>query len=307
MITFKPWEIVDNKCIRDESEWERIRSIDSYNRMPRIDRNKSISESFARPLVNVVTDVFQNWRDIIVDSVRGQQLNICRTHNQIFTHVNICPKWENCKWNSNILTISDLLRDLFALIDSCPNLDFLIETEDLSKELFPYKDICKVRVRSDWKNLHLSTFVNSQQQSDEIIPKLLELKSLVGKIGVNWNPVGGIDLSGWLGRKRQFTRDDSGIMSEHETWIDFLTIEAKKNRQTFHSGDTVIAEIDAESNPTDLTIIREVIKQCESAGVEVRIRSLGTEWYSEGDDQCHQPFADNPDEWPKDLQLYKEN
>ena len=155
------------------------------------------------------------------------------------------------------------LHDLFGLIDSCPNLDFLIETE------FPERVHGVIQTSSSVSyseskgmhyrdNLHLAAIVNNQLEADERIPQLLHLKDLCKTVGVNWNPCGGeIDFK-------------LNVTYENEPFFDFLVIGEKSvKRQT-----------------SNLAHIRSVIGECENAGVEVRIRSLGN--------------------WPTDLQLYAE-
>lgn len=174
------------------------------------------------------------------------------------------------------LTIDDLRRDLFAVIDSCPHLDFILLTKrpENVRRMWPWRcGNCHYGVRSEevgmgrcWQcgyeldsdfrpNVWLLTSISDQATADAMIPPLLACRDLVPVYGVSAEPllgpiqfakVPGFNLSGSAGQDliRNF-------------WV------------------IVGGESGHGARPCNVAWIRSLADQCKAADVPCFVKQLG--------------------------------
>lgn len=95
-------------------------------------------------------------------------------------------------------TLANLRRDLFATIDACPMLDFLLLTKRPQnvRGMWPMSYDCPAD-QAIWlrPNVHLLTSISTQADADALIPHLLACRELVPVLGVSVEPLlGEIDF-----------------------------------------------------------------------------------------------------------------
>lgn len=154
-----------------------------------------------RVFVNSLCDVFEDWAGPISDH-HGRQL-FTINGEEAFTEA----EYPECRE----LTMDDLRRRLFSIIDQCPHLDFLILTkrpENIRKMWPDYsyhacvsgdcphwnKDECDPHTGYR-ENVWLLTSVSNLQTANLMIPHLLKCRDLVPVLGVSLEPMlGEVDL-----------------------------------------------------------------------------------------------------------------
>ena len=149
-------------------------------------------------------------------------------------------------------TTADVLARVFRLIDSCPNLEWIVPTSHPErvrevvvdqikrhgKETEPYK----------WDMLNIAVRVSTQAEADERIPAVLALRDLVGKVLLWAEPTERIDLTNFLYR-------ECGEHHDPETYaLDGVIISGKR-------GQGIARELVAKRR-------QSLIDQCEAAGVD---------------------------------------
>jgi hypothetical protein len=167
MTTFTPWRFRNNQCIvASERAWK----------MPD-DINRDAVKAFAhyscgggpnkpplsRPLIRLGVDAFAAWSGLIIDR---DERELMSCHG--------CGKWtgfmnDPCDCDEPLrarvprkLAMADLLTRLFALIDSTPNVDYLLPTQwlDNVRGMVPHRDDrlecsqCAWRGLEEEKNRH---------------------------------------------------------------------------------------------------------------------------------------------------------
>lgn len=225
--------------------------------------------------------------------------------------------------------------DLFRLIDSTPNLDWLLLTkrpenigrmwhtrshvEDGGLEWGKSEPTAK-RFKRD--NVWLGTSIEDQERWDARVPELLRYRDLAAVLFLSAEPLLGKINAGWRGQTAACERCSIGIMdamnphvggactcSCHGPRIDWVIIGGESGRQ---------------ARPCDVEHIRDLKRQCVDADVRVFIKQLGAncgytpavgEWlkghrntsadesgYS-GVRRLKDPKGGDPTEWPADLQV----
>jgi protein gp37 len=141
---------------------------------------------------------------------------------------------------SRLLTLDDLRRDLFALIDSTLHLDWLLLTkrpENIPRMWQPREATSNFR-----QNVWLGTSVSHQTTADSLIPALSACRDLAPVLFASYEPaLGPVD----------FTR------LPHLDWI------------------IVGGESGHQSRPFHIAWAESTIEQCRSAGVAVFMKQLG--------------------------------
>ena len=122
---FKPWDIIYGKCVvADESEWESVVGLNErapYDQMDhefeRDGLDKDLGE-YERPIVKIITDIFQDLKGAVVDSEFRHMFDLA----------------------SESIRPRDILTRVFQTIESTSHVDYLIPT--LFPELVRDKWIC---------------------------------------------------------------------------------------------------------------------------------------------------------------------
>jgi protein gp37 len=140
-----------------------------------------------------LADVFEDWDGAIVDS-RGRQLFV--------DGPTYFAPGKNYIAMSPAATLDDLRRDLFALIDATPHLDWLILTKrpDNIRRMWPAVAIGSQQQADDRnergelyrRNVWLLTSIATQADADRNIPHLLQCRDLAPVMGVSHEP--GLEL-----------------------------------------------------------------------------------------------------------------
>ena len=328
--TFNPWmgctkvapgcqncyaeEMMDGRLgkVKWGANGTRVKTSETYWRQP-LKWNGEAAAAGKRPRVFCASlaDVFEDWGGRILDH-QGQRLarDTVKGHGYLPTEMFI---------GRALATMDDLRRDLFALIDATPNLDWLLLTkrpENILK-MWPCKNdtnddgdchactkpnrphLCKYR-----QNVWLLTSVSDQKTANQNIPELLKCRAIVPVLGVSAEPLlEPIDFTHTLGTL---------LPSEHgqHNWpIDGL--------------DWVI--VGGESGPNarvcNIDWIRSIRDQCAVADVPVFIKQLGSRpyqddtWLTGGEKidpekvpslpgaAMKHPKGGEPEEWPSDLRV----
>lgn len=146
------------------------------------------------------------WLDGAIPSVQGA----------------IGPFCSPCQKHTIALTIDDLRRRLFALIDATPWLDWILVTkrpENIRRmwcQYGPEKKGQRLGQPIFRENVWLLTSVENQEQAEERIPHLVKCRDLSPVLGLSCEPfLGPLDLSGWL-TKPQWGKPNKDGLRPHE-------------------------------------------------------------------------------------------
>lgn len=243
-------------------------------------------------------DIFEDWQGSI-DNAKGNRLWIDHSDGQIAVMGEFTPRDVN-KAKMRYLTLNDVRRRLFGLIDQTPNLDWLLLTkrpenirrmwaESLTgKYVAPFPGALGARrvpeqrkLRRD--NVWLGTSVSDQTTADRMIPELLKCRDLSPVLFLSVEPLlGPVDLSEWfwsgnnmhpgeLVRKGAPARPD---------WV------------------IVGGESGPHARPCDVRWIWDILQQCQSANVPCFVKQLGANVTGHYRPTLKDPKGADPSEWP---------
>jgi protein gp37 len=173
-----------------------------------------------------LADVLEDWQGPILDS-KGRKLWRCWDNTRIeASESRPSPRWSP-------LTMDDLRRDLFALIDATPNLDWLLLTkrpENIQRMWRQFGTFERVnpecfglhRHRRD--NVWLLTSVSNQATADALVPELLKCRHLVPVLGLSCEPLLGPINFRWRGLDWVIAGGESGPHARpmHPDWARSL-------------------------------------------------------------------------------------
>lgn len=172
----------------------RIKTSDAYWQQP-ISWNRS-TESYPRRqrvFCASLADVFEDWDGPIHDH-----------HKEILGKpVYASTQGSIAEWSGERrITMKELRRDLFALIDATPHLDWLLLTKRPENILRIWPQARHMPAGDPFKlngyrpNVWLLTSIATQTDADRNIPELLKCRDLVPVLGLSCEPLlGPIDLS----------------------------------------------------------------------------------------------------------------
>lgn len=214
----------------------------------------------------------------------------------------------------NPCLISDLRADAFRLFDECQNLIFMLLTKrpENIRRMWPgYRHI---------SNCWLGTSCSDQPTADKAIPELLKCRDLAAKLFVSAEPlIGHIDFSEWF-------YDPCHCLEEGYPDPETNVIECRRCDATGIS-DSPSFDIDIcitggesgpKARPCNVDWIRDIGKQCKTAGVAWFNKQLGSRpvWpmvktqiavddFAEMPEwgEMRDPKGGNMDEWPEDLRV----
>lgn len=249
-------------------------------------------------------DVFEDWGDVIVDH------NGCELANA--TLATAGP-------NSPPLTMDDLRRDLFAMSDATPFLDWLLVTKrpENIHRMWPVSNGGQAEGRRGdglddllplRKNVWLLTSCEDQAAVDRRIPDLLKCRELAAVLGVSAEPLlGPIEFSNV--RHRADCVEQLGKRAMEG--IDWVIVGGE-------SGNG--------ARPCNIEDVRSIRDQCQAAGVACFVKQLGAWPHYRGSGlkpgpnyqpprgrdprepveiplMLSHPKGGDPDEWPEDLRV----
>ena len=245
----------------------RVRASNEHWRLPvKWNREAEAAGVRARVFCASLADVFEDWHGPIVVNVGGDL-------------VNLGTDGRASRGPDDRLTMNDLRRDLFALIDATPWLDWILLTkrpENVRRMLVPHcldevpghvrqneGDGTRLRRR---ENVWLLTSIANQEDADRNLPELLKCRDLAAVLGVSAEPlIGPADLSPWMFSTDGFVstpdrgpvhRDDGGNALD---WV------------------IVGGESGPHARPMHPVWARSIRDQCQASGVPFFFKQWG-EW-----------------------------
>lgn len=252
---FRPFTIDgDRRVVADERVWEAIRKLGRAGRTGR---------------VRAPVDVFEPWDGPMVDAKDNDLFDCCQCHHRWSADMTdydptkrdsrtICQR---CKSpGPNQMTMADVRRDLFALIDEFPNLTLMLETSHPENVVGmmpptltcqPAYGTCK-RLKGHTgghsqqpeprPNLWLYARCDTHREADTRILHLLNVPAAVR--GLVMEPREAVDLAKW-----------------------FWAMDGDRRHGRLNQINHVIIRGGAESlHPGN---VRSIVRQCETAGVPV--------------------------------------
>ena len=208
--TDTPRSDIEERCIlAEQSEWELIRDLDGcYD--PK--RPPAPNESIGR--VEITTDIFREWNELFIRNPNYKGDGYCR---------NVC--------------YGDLIRDVFKLIDSCPNLTFLASTEWPERAYQLLHDYGK-DVRDDrYDNLYLGTRCSTQDELDRRWKELAECRDLSPCLYLDLTPTEAIDtfrqsvpgplLWGWVLIREPKLNAKQWIQNDWRDWVESIVSQCQ--------------------------------------------------------------------------------
>lgn len=229
-----------------------------------------------------LADVFEDWEDPILDH-RGDV--ILKPYLDSERHLRCtCPpeQFGHDMQGWRQVTMADLRRDLFALIDSTPHLDWLLLTKrpENVRRMWPVDgldiaDDCEIdderrffaegELRFRRSNVWLGCSISEQETADDNIPELLKCRDLAAVLFVSYEPaLGPVDFGGWLTKPQWGKPDEQGLMP-HEV----------VGRNDLVNWMIVGGESGPKARTCDVAWIRSAVEQCDAAGVPCFVKQLG--------------------------------
>lgn len=179
-------------------------------------------------------------------------------------------------------------HDLFWLISETPNLSWLLVTKRIGNAMRMLEEVSQRMLGlpfdpARWPNVRIMITVVNQEEADRDIPKLLALRC---KNGISYEPaLGRVDFGKWL----ELGRWDATGRALPTRGINWIIVGGESDQ----SG--------ALARPFNINWARDVIGQCDAAGVPVFIKQLGSS------EVRHMGLRDragaDPAEWPEDLRV----
>lgn len=269
-----------------------------------------------------LADVFEDWSGPMLDH-KGEPLYRVSQNGGSPKEYDwsTCPVLGPC-W---ALTMQDVRRRLFGLIDSTPSLDWLLLTKrpENVRRFWPAVAVNSQEQADDRnergelyrRNVWIGTSISDQETADKATPELLKLRDLAPVLFLSAEPlVGPVDLSKWF-----------GVQTEGQ-WLNVVECGHSRNR---YGVNLVIVggESGPGARPCAIEWVRSIVKQCAEAGVACFVKQLGENTEVDHDENVSDfgndvaivaddgdsfgptrlKFADpkggNPDEWPLDLRV----
>lgn len=244
----------------------RVRGADAAWRQP-VKWNKAAGAAGKRHRVFCASlaDVFEDWNGPIVDS-SGRRLYKCE-------HGNYAAMNDGVPVLHDQATMADLRRDLFALIDATPHLDWLVLTKRPENIQRMWLAMANTKGRTIYQpyrqNVWLLTSVATQADADQNIPELLKCRDLAPVLGISAEPlVASVSVNGWLPHKFDGETADTLRFAGH----DEATID-----EALRSLDWVIVggESGHGARPCKCSWIKSIIDECKAADVPCFVKQLG--------------------------------
>lgn len=277
-------------------------------------------------------DVFENWQGRIANS-RG--LDLCRNEAGYWYPEGAPAELPNADdWGQRELTMGDLRRRLFRLIDATPNIDWLLSTKhpENVRRMWPVKQDARpifsgmpgplgqpvpcVVTGAHRSNVWLLTSMSDQPTADAMIPELLKCRDLVPALGVSAEPlVGPVDFTPYIGGRSYQCQCGFHATETELVFTGGDRYSCTECGQLCKIGPTldwviVGGESGPKARPCDIGWVRSIVTQCKAAGVPCFVKQLGANPHytnHQGDMHACGPFRDPKggdwNEWPEDLRV----
>lgn len=280
-----------------------------------------------------LADVFEDWDGRVSDSRSLAGFRFIKDGEWGWGLDGPRDKWNDNTTNAIPLTLNDVRRRLFNLIDATPNLDWLLVTKrpENVRRMWPSADVfdSESEHKAYWSNVWLLTSISDQATADAMIPHLLACRDLVPVLGLSCEPLlGPVDLS-YRGLPIECPEcggsgelDDSHPSHGKQTESDSDGEPLDNCLECNGDFNGVIQDIDwvivgGESGhgarPYDLAWARSIIGQCKAAGVPVFHKQIGAitvdSAFPEKDGTpsillgIKDPKGGDMSEWPEDLRV----
>ncbi|WP_294124286.1 DUF5131 family protein [Sphingomonas sp.] len=304
---------------RQPLKWKRQaeRELASFNRACQESRSEFDQiEPYHRPRVFCASlaDIFEDWDKPIVDHHQRELFTI--NGGKYFTESN----YPECR----PATMDDMRRDLFALIDATPHLDWLLLTkrpENVRRMWmqlgFPDAGVPGTLGRRPYLyNVWLGTSISEQETADRNLPHLLACRDLCPALFVSAEPLLG-EISAVMPNWSKYPYGQKLAQNERYNW---LTGEVTTERgRVFKSSDgetidwlIIGGESGPKARPCNIAHVRSLVEQCKAADVACFVKQLG----SDPREPCgvgffgraayvnlQDPKGADMSEWPADLRV----
>lgn len=214
-VDWSPWTVKgDRRIVASERAWQRVLEIAAPDKRSKLRDDPARARAaicLIRPRIRVVPDLFEDWTGPMVDAKGEDLFQCCQCQHSWAANMDdydpskrdvriICRK---CKSDGpNEMTLADVRRRVFDLIDATPNVDWLVSTaatERVAGMMPPqgigdFRDsdtVCTISLEPR-PNLWLGARISTQAEADERIPCLLRLPA--ARRWLNVSPTEGIDL-----------------------------------------------------------------------------------------------------------------
>lgn len=228
-----------------------------------------------------LSDVFEDWQGPIVDH-NGKMVAKWPDGTLVSSDDSVPPRIPGGV-QSHWITMDDVRRRLFKLIDATTNLDWLMLTkrpENIEK-MWPYAGVVDSRpsvgVGYYRPNVWLGTSVENQKYADERIPELLKCRDLSPVLFLSCEPLlGAVNL---LYPESLYPGGPATCCSGFECGCMGLPIDPPALGSNFGGIDWVIAggESGPHARPSHPSWFRSIRDQCQSANVPFHFKQWG-EW-----------------------------
>jgi len=303
------WGPHGNRVVKAESGWKEPL---------KWDRAAKAAGERHRVFCASLADVFEHWLGVMVDA-SDAALHVCAECGAWKTMERMChgPNAHST------LSIEDVRQRLFSLIDTTPNLDWLLLTkrpENIEK-MWPPIDAASASIETLLTN-HMRA-VDSRIKAGGIYndPAAEHVAYVLERGRVAERP------NIWLGTslENQKTKERIDVLREIPATIRFLSLEplledvGELDLRGIH-WVIIGGESGPGARPCNIAWIRSIVEQCKAAGVACFVKQLGAEPYeapegitpnTSGPDaaKCRLYELDmdrkggNPVEWPHDLRV----
>lgn len=259
-----------------------------------------------------ICDPFEDWSRRLVDC-HGRRLLVCDSCGSSRADddeaaASICDcgsHWQRASW----MTLDDARREMFAVSDGCPQVDFLLLTKRPQNILRMWESTgttcdCAIRRHNVW----LGCSVSTQADADRDIPELLKCRGLAPVLFVSVEPlIERITLDS--GPRGGPPRWMTGEVDRDDPQIDWVIIGGESG---------------PKARPCNVAWVRSLVQQCHAADVPAFVKQLGadcrdddpisrcswpglTHFQANRDEQCrvmlHDTKGGDPEEWPDDLRV----
>lgn len=255
----------------------RVRTSESNWRKPLAwDRAAKKAGERHRVFCSSLADVFEDWQGPIVGSgFDDEELAIDDERTRL-------------------MTMDDVRRDLFDLIDSTPNLDWLLLTKRPENIERMVLDTCR---GGGWwarsKNIWFGTSVEDQKRADERIPELLKIPAAVRFLSME-PLLGPVDLTSIQTKSHWAFKAEPSKLNALRGYTYSRRERLVLNGIVEERGETNFVDTECESvswvivggesgqgaRPCNLQWIRTLLIQCQAAGVPCFVKQLGAEPYN---------------------------
>lgn len=310
--------IEDVKCVLGDG-WDEVKKLNAINRCDTDSKlltgkcghhgielqGKPCPECFPRPTVKL-PDLFIDFDGPVVDK-EGVRFFIERGGGYA------CLESLGGSFSGmRPMLFPDLVSRCFKLIDSCPNIDFLLPTRhpERVREVWPLIHTMKpvfpgapgklgrplpcIVEGGNRPNIHLAAIANTQEEANRLVPEILKCKDLVSQVGVYADELeemidlGSIKVDAKYSASHYWNNGKSGLDFVYvRSGSDREPTTEERNRaydQATSSGrqhDEVYSQIlnQYRAKPVNIEWFLEMKQQAKSAGVRFGIEQLGESPY----------------------------